>query len=223
MAEILSIPTSVIGLVQGIAIVRKSLILIFELSGAPAESKRIGRELEQVQTIIQSCQKGIQLEAAHQGSPIKPSRPMIRTSFAPPFNALSIAKTISFETIEEYGQLSLIILDHQLPPPLGQTTDTFVKCRLYVLKNPGCQAGVVVQFCKVSGTQCQFSRSLATFRVHDDNSPVFEHIRNNDVAVIWRMLSVGIVSPNDRDAHGNTLLWVGTIYCLLSCHAAARD
>ncbi|KAK4159919.1 hypothetical protein QBC43DRAFT_326346 [Cladorrhinum sp. PSN259] len=57
MAELISLSASVISLVQGIELARKSWGLICDLKSAPAEAKQIATDLQQVQAIVQEVDR----------------------------------------------------------------------------------------------------------------------------------------------------------------------
>ncbi|KAK3312285.1 hypothetical protein B0H66DRAFT_595883 [Apodospora peruviana] len=102
------------------------------------------------------------------------------------------------------------------PPLRGTVSNPWLRqCRLYVApRSIGTSRiaanGSIVYISELSGgptSRYHLSKTLATFGVCPNSSPVFEHIKSGNTAAVQRMLSLGLVSPNDRDEEGNSLLW----------------
>jgi hypothetical protein len=68
--------------------------------------------------------------------------------------------------------------------------------------------GIAAVFVRCIGAIARIPRTLSTFGVQPDNSPIFEYLKGRDMAMVRNMLSEKRVSPNDRDESGNSLLWV---------------
>ncbi|KAK3374720.1 ankyrin repeat-containing domain protein [Podospora didyma] len=127
---------------------------------------------------------------------------------------LKISSLVDATSVEHAGDQQTLYLDsskYQTPASSGNgIPDSFAQCRLFVistLNSTTPTAGAIVQFSELSGTKHQLWRTLITFGVHPASSQVFQHIRNKDLAAIKRMLSLRLISPNDRDEDGNSLLW----------------
>jgi hypothetical protein len=54
----------------------------------------------------------------------------------------------------------------------------------------------------------QVTRTLSTFIVHPEDSSVFLYLKTRNLSMIRQMAFEGKLTPNDRDIHGNTILWV---------------
>jgi len=63
MAEILSIPASVVGLIQALDLAQNSLNTIRSLKNAPAEAKRIETDLRRAQHIVHNIEKLVKQRA----------------------------------------------------------------------------------------------------------------------------------------------------------------
>lgn len=68
--------------------------------------------------------------------------------------------------------------------------------------------GVATELVRQFNPVISISRKISTFSVHPNNSPIFEHLKSREVAMVHKMISNRKVSPNDRDENGNSLLWV---------------
>ncbi|KAK4183880.1 hypothetical protein QBC35DRAFT_541754 [Podospora australis] len=116
-------------------------------------------------------------------------------------------KTVSMRRLRGVYSVEfhLTLFDYGLPS--SYPDDAVSHCRLYAAAKDTLQSGVVVHLREGLRTHCPVLKSLATFRMHPNNSPIFQHMKNGDIDVVRRMLSLAIVSANDRDEDGNTLLW----------------
>jgi hypothetical protein len=68
-------------------------------------------------------------------------------------------------------------------------------------------AGIKTRFVRRIDNRNGISRTLSTFGVHQDKSPIFEYLKARDIAMVRKLLSEYKVARNDRDKSGHSL-WV---------------
>jgi hypothetical protein len=79
---------------------------------------------------------------------------------------------------------------------------------VFIPRHDSSLAGITAEFTQYFDGRNEVPRKLSTFGSHPDVSPVFEYLKAGDTPMIRKMLSERLISPNDRDMSGNSLLWV---------------
>ena len=139
-----------------------------------------------------------------------PTIPGVMNTSHPPYKTDALINSISADVQNDRHHVHFTLFDYQ-PRTKGGRVQSLTQCRLHVQSGTGAEpAGSVLQILEVCVKEenPRIWRSLSSFGVHPRDSPVFEHIRGGKVPALQRMLSLRLVSPNDRDEDGNSLLWV---------------
>jgi hypothetical protein len=84
--------------------------------------------------------------------------------------------------------------------------------RLFFLPKIGSSfCGVATTFVRYVSSVPSIPRTLSVFRVHPNSCRIFGHIKAREIDSVRKMLSTSLVSPNDRDEEGKSLLWVSVL------------
>ncbi|KAK4447341.1 ankyrin repeat-containing domain protein [Podospora aff. communis PSN243] len=119
----------------------------------------------------------------------------------------SLISAMSIEATERDMRVHFTFASHQQSNS-GGGLESLLRCRLYVASGSEAQhTGSIVQLSQANGRQPRIQRSLSGFVIHKREAPVFRAVKEGDLRALQAMLSLHLISPNDRDEEGNSLLW----------------
>lgn len=124
---------------------------------------------------------------------------------------LPLTSGFSTEVQQDGQRVCLTVVKLQSPkvPRDDNAAESFVGCRLYAESDwRNHSVGAILRVAEISGPRAQISRMLSAFGVHPHESLVFDYIRTGNICGLQRMLSLRLLSTNDRDEDGNSLLSV---------------
>ncbi|KAK4221179.1 hypothetical protein QBC38DRAFT_449386 [Podospora fimiseda] len=132
--------------------------------------------------------------------------PFRRTAIFTSNKTPALQNLTSVEVHDKGYYINLALLSHKIPNDFNIVT----RGRLHVeLERPSSASriGASVSVFEAAGMQTVLFRHLIAFNVHPNASAIFSFIRDGDIAAVQRLISLGAVSPNDRDEDGHSLLW----------------
>ena len=161
-----------------------------------------GTDIRNGESTLQTLPTSKSLRGVHRDIPP-------RYTYSRPLAPFSPIETILIETNISTGSISMIVKREIIQAERGISRgQRMIGRTIFIPNQDSSLAGITTESIRHFDGVNRIPRTISTFGIHLDHSPIFEYLKARDICMVRKMLSERQISPNDRDESGNSLLWV---------------